>query len=137
MTIYNREDYKTVLPQIEKRMRNNTEDLSNVKEDINTLQGRIADLPTTLDSMVVERYTHAYSAMSGDSNLSWDETVTKDGYYPIGVVGFRSAKAQLVVDMAMIDSVTSGSCRIRMDARALHSTSAGTAEIYVLWIKEN
>ena len=136
MTIYNREDYRTVLPQLEKRMRNNTEDLSNAKEDINTLQGRIAELPTTLDSMVVERYTHEYSTIASGSNLSWDETVTKDGYYPIGVVGFRSARAQLVVDMATIDSVTSGSCRVRMNARALSNTSASTAEIHVLWIKE-
>jgi len=89
-----------------------------------------------LDYMVVEHYTHNYSAVSSGSQMSWSETKTKAGYYPIGVVGFRTSMAALLVNMCRIDNATSGSCDIKMAARAVASVSASTAEAWVLWIKE-
>ena len=90
-----------------------------------------------LDDFVVEEYTYNYSNVSSGGNMSWSATKTKAGYYPIGVVGFRTARAALVVNNCRIQNATSGSCDIAMDARAVAAVSASTAQMYVLWIKEN
>lgn len=88
-----------------------------------------------LGSFVVEEYTHAYSTVSSGNNMSWSETVTKSGYCPIGVVGFRTARAALLVNSCYISNEASGSCTINMNARAVASASATTASMWVLWIK--
>ena len=58
------------------------------------------------------------------------------GYYDTGVVGFRTNMQALVVNLAKLSSVQSGQCTINMNARAVANVSAGTAQMYVLWIKE-
>ena len=90
-----------------------------------------------LDDLVVEDYTHSYSNISSGGNMNWEETKTKSGYYPVGVVGFNANRATLVVDRAYIDSAQSGSCKIYMHARAVAAASANDAHLYVLWIKES
>lgn len=91
----------------------------------------------TLDDFVVEDYTHSYSNISSGGNMNWEESKTKSGYYPVGVVGFKTNRATLVVDRAYIDSAQSGSCKIYMHARAVAAASANDAHLYVLWIKES
>ena len=90
-----------------------------------------------LDDFVVETYTHNYSAISSGGNMQWSEGKTKANYYPIGVVGFYSGSGNLLCRRAEITSVTSGSCNLNMGARAAAAVSAGTANMQVLWIKEN
>lgn len=85
---------------------------------------------------VVEYYTHPYSSVSSGHNMDWSEPKSKTDYYPIGVVGFRTARAALVVDNCFVSDVSSGNCTINMNARAVASVSASTAEMWVLWIKE-
>ena len=85
--------------------------------------------------LVMEHYTHAFSAVSSGSVMDWSETKTKSGYYPLGVVGFRTTKQALLPNKCNISDVTSGSCTIGMNARAVSNVTAGTAEMDVLWVK--
>lgn len=87
-------------------------------------------------TFIVEEYTKSYSAISSGSAFNWSEQKSKSGYYPIGVVGFRTNMQALVVNMVKLSSVQSGQCTINMNARAVANVSAGTAQMYVLWIKE-
>ena len=89
------------------------------------------------NDLVIEEYTKAYSNIAGGGNFSWDESVSKSGYYPVGVVGFNAARAGLCCEFAFITDVVVGSCTIRMHAKNTTSSSiqANTAKIYVLWIK--
>jgi len=90
----------------------------------------------------IESYEHAYSNISSGNNMDWEQSKSKEGYYPIGVIGFRTARASLVVDACRVtsrayDPVTNtGSCTIAMNARASGgSASAATATMQVLWVK--
>ena len=87
-------------------------------------------------TFIVEEYTKSYSAISSGSAFNWSEQKSKSGYYPIGVVGFRTNMQALVVNMVKLSSVQSGQCTINMNARAVANVPAGTAQMYVLWIKE-
>lgn len=88
-----------------------------------------------LGSLVVETYTHAYANIASGSVMNWSETKTKVGYYPIGVVGFRTTRQALVVNRCNLTNVTNGSCTINMNARADIAVGSSTAEMYVLWVK--
>lgn len=87
------------------------------------------------DVFVVEHYDHSYSTISSGNGMDWSETKTKAGYWPIGVVGFATNRAALVVDRCRIQDVMLGSCTIQMNARAVASASSSSADMYVLWIK--
>ena len=90
-----------------------------------------------LDDFVVEEYTHSFSAISSGGAMNWSAAApTKTGYYPIGVVGFRTSMQALVVNMCRITDATSGNCTLNMNARAVAAVSAGTASMKVLWIAE-
>ena len=86
-------------------------------------------------TFIVEDYKYSYSNISSGGNMNWSETKTKNGYYPIGVVGFNANRATLVVDRAYISNVTVGSCTINLHARAVASASANDAHLYVLWVQ--
>lgn len=83
----------------------------------------------------VEKYTYAYETIASGSALVWTETKTKAGYYPLGVVGFRTARQALLTNRCDITNAANGSCTINMNARAVASATANTAEMYVLWVK--
>ena len=90
-----------------------------------------------LDYMVVEEYSKSYSNMSSGNNFDWrNDSKTKVGYYPIGVVGFQSGASQLAIVRANISDRASGSCKLQVYGRAMASVSASTAYVWVLWIKE-
>lgn len=86
---------------------------------------------------VVETYTKAYSNISSGGNFSWTEYVEKQGYYPVGVVGFNAARAGLCCEFAFIEGPAVGSCTLRMHAKNTTSSAiqANTARIMVLWVK--
>lgn len=90
----------------------------------------------TATTWKVEVYTKSYNNISSGGNFNWEETVTKSGYYPVGVVGFSSARASLCVEWAKLADETSGSCKIQMHAKATSAVSANTARLCVLWVKE-
>ena len=73
---------------------------------------------------------------STNQSLEYSDTVTQAGYYPIGVVGFRSSKANVVPSSARIQSQTEGSCALHFRWDYLGS-STETANLYadILWMK--
>ena len=85
--------------------------------------------------LVVEHYTHSFSDISSGSVMSWSESKSKSGYYPLGVVGFRTSRQALVTNRCDITNATNGSCTINMNARAVANVQGNTAEMYVLWVK--
>lgn len=87
------------------------------------------------DVFVIETYEHDYSKVSSGNNMSWDQAKTKAGYYPIGVVGFRTGRASLVTTGVRITNRAVGSCTLCMNARAVATASAATAYMQVLWVK--
>ena len=121
-----------------------TSDLTNDSGFITSasVPTKISDLTNdsgviAFNDLVIEEYTKAYSNIAGGGNFSWEESVSKSGYYPVGVVGFNAARAGLCCEFAFITDVAVGSCTLRMHAKNTTSTSisANTAKIYVLWIK--
>jgi hypothetical protein len=83
----------------------------------------------------VVKYTHTFSDIASGSVLSWSESKTKTGYYPLGVVGFRTTRQALVTNRCDITNATNGSCTINMNARAVAAVQGNTAEMEVLWVK--
>lgn len=84
---------------------------------------------------VVEQYTHPYSTVSSGNTMDWNETVTKAGYYPVGIVGVRTARAALLLNAFRLDNKAVGTCDIYINARAVASASASTAYCDILWVK--
>ena len=69
-------------------------------------------------------------------SLVYSDTVTQDGYYPIGIVGFRSSKANIVASSAKIQNEAEGSCTLQFRWDYLGSAT-DTANLYadILWVK--
>ena len=69
-------------------------------------------------------------------SLDYSDTVTQAGYYPIGVVGFRSSKANIVASSANIQNQAEGSCKLQFRWDYLGSATE-TANLYamILWMK--
>ena len=92
----------------------------------------------TIDRIAIKKYTKSFSSISSGGNLSWQEDISPAdmaGYYPVGVVGFNSYRAKLVVDRAYIENRAIGSCTIRFHASAFGAVDSGTAFVEILWIK--
>lgn len=108
----------------------------NVSVPTIELNGEITFKRST-EVFVVETYTKAYSNISSGGNFSWTEYVEKQGYYPVGVVGFNAARAGLCCEFAFIEDPAVGSCTLRMHAKNTTSSAiqANTARIMVLWVK--
>ena len=121
MAIYNREDSRTALPQLEKKIE--TEYVSKVDFS---------------DFLIVEKYENAFNAVSSGGNVTWTETVTKKGYYPLGIVGFRAGAEKLLLERCNIDEIDSGTCKLHYKATNpyVSTSNSGTAEVYILWVKE-
>lgn len=82
--------------------------------------------------------THNFSSVAANGNMTWTGvTITNPGYYPLGVVGYYSGAATLVVRRAEIENETVGSCTLNFAARNVGSSSvsAGTCNVQILWVK--
>lgn len=141
MTIYNREDYKTALPQIEKKIETNIAELSSAKEELTNLYKKIYDvigdiIPIVLDALVVEEHSFNYSSIpsGGDSGVQ-SVTFSKEGYYPIGVVGFRTGESDALPTRYKLSARDNGECTFEYFLRAVASVSASTGYVDILWIK--
>lgn len=65
-------------------------------------------------------------------------TVTNEGYYPLGIVGFRSSNTTgyLIPYWFRISSVAVGSCTASMSfANRSSSAQSSTIHAYILWVK--
>ena len=90
------------------------------------------------DFFMVTTETFSYPAISSGSG-SGARTATfsrQGGYYPLGVVGFRSGNSAAVPTRFDLTSRSSGQAELTYVLRAVGSVSAGSGDVHILWIKE-
>lgn len=89
--------------------------------------------------IVVESTTISTTSISANTAAEFTKTVTKSGYYPIGVVGFSCVNGSLVARRMYIDTIASGSCRAVANVRNVSSSSASASSVtmLILWRREN
>lgn len=90
------------------------------------------------DLFLVTTETFSYPAISSGSG-SGARTATfsvQGGYYPLGVVGFRSGNSGAVPTRFDLTSRSSGQAELTYVLRAVGNVSAGSGDVHILWIKE-
>jgi len=89
------------------------------------------------DVFVVETVEIPTTSISGNTAAEFDMTVSKSGYYPIGVVGFSCVQGTFVARRMYIDTQAVGSCRAVANVRNVSSSSAGASRVNlnILWVK--
>ena len=115
---------------------------SNVMVDGNIeLKALILKLLSNLkDFFMVSTETFSYPAISSGSG-SGTRTATfspayAQGYYPLGVVGFRTGNSSAVAVRFDLSSRSSGTAELSYVLRAVGSVSAGSGDVHILWVKE-
>ena len=85
----------------------------------------------------IQTLTMASSAsFTALGSLDYNYLVEKAGFYPVGIVGYRSQKAGIIPSSANIQNRTVGSCTLQF--RWDNTTSSDqTANLYafILWMK--
>lgn len=89
------------------------------------------------DFFMVTDKEFTYSAISSGGNSgTQSETYQNDGYYPLGVVGYRTGNGNAVPIRMLLSSQQSGQCTFQYYLRAVGAVSAGTGHVRILWVKE-
>ena len=87
-------------------------------------------------TFVVTTETFSYSAISNGSGSGVrTATFSKSGYYPVGVMGFRTGNSAAVPTRLNLSSRSSGSAELSYVLRAVAAVSAGSGDVDILWIK--
>ncbi len=101
------------------------------------------DPETTDSAFVVDRITFTYSAISSGGNSGTiTKSISKKGYIPVAVVGFRTGNSNAVPIRLRLDNkswastLPTGSCNFEILLRAVGSVSAGSGDADILWVKE-
>lgn len=92
----------------------------------------------TLSAFISESYQMATAETFDTStpSKSYTDTVTKTGYYPIGIIGYRSTSQFVVPYSLRLQNQTSGSCKLQCSWRYIGSSSAtSTLYVEILWCK--
>ena len=86
---------------------------------------------------MVKTHTFSYSAISsGSGSGTKTATFSESGYYPLGVVGFRTGNSAAVPIRFNLSERTSGQAELTYVLRAVASVSAGSGDVDILWVKE-
>ena len=87
-------------------------------------------------TFVVTTETFSYPAISNGSGSGVrTATFSKSGYYPVGVMGFRTGNRAAVPTRLNLSSRSSGSAGLSYVLRAVAAVSAGSGDVDILWIK--
>ena len=90
-----------------------------------------------LSDFMVKTHTFSYSAISsGSGSGTKTATFSESGYYPLGVVGFRTGNSAAVPIRFNLSERTSGQAELTYVLRAVASVSAGSGDVDILWVKE-
>lgn len=102
-------------------------DLSTGKFTANAITETLFDVSTE---------TATITSIAAGSVAAKAVTVTKTGYYPLGVVGFQVTQAVQVFRRCYLSDIASGSCKVNFNVRNTGG-SAADADLtaYVLWVK--
>ena len=90
-----------------------------------------------LSDFMIKTHTFSYSAISsGSGSGSKTATFSETGYFPLGVVGFRTGNSAAVPTRFNLTSRTSGQAELTYVLRAVAAVSAGSGDVDILWVKE-
>lgn len=79
----------------------------------------------------------SYPAISsGSGSGTRTETFSNPGYYPLGVIGFRSGNSSAAAVRFSLSSRSSEQCVLSYVLRAVGAVSAGSGDVDILWVKE-
>lgn len=84
---------------------------------------------------VVETYSEHSSKSVGTSGASATYNISKSGYYPLGIVGFFTSDANVLVRACYLNNVSNGSATINYYMRSISGTKTVTQTTRVLWVK--
>ena len=95
-------------------------------------------------AFVVERVDITYSAISSGGNSGLlTESISKAGYIPLAIVGFKTGNSSAVPIRVWLENKVYGHpvagigyCDIEVYLRAVAAVSAGTMQVDVLWMKK-
>lgn len=100
-------------------------------------QYKVNNKTATFDALTVTDEKFTYSAISSGGNSgTQSETYQNAGYYPLGVVGYRTGNGNAVPIRMRLSSQQSGQCTFQFYLRAVGAVSAGTGHVHILWVKE-
>ena len=87
-------------------------------------------------TFVVTTETFSYPAISnGSGSGTRTATFSNTGYYPVGVMGFRTGNSAAVPIRFSLSSRSSDSATLSYVLRAVSAVSAGSGDVDILWIK--
>lgn len=88
-------------------------------------------------TFVVESVEIETARLNSGANGQYNVTAQKEGYYPIGVVGFSCVNGSLVARRMYIDTQAIGSCNAVVNVRNVASSaaSASSVTLNILWVK--
>ena len=90
-----------------------------------------------LSDFMTKTHSFSYSAISsGSGSGTKTATFSKSGYFPLGVVGFRTGNSAAVPVRFNLSSRTSGQAELSYVLRAVAAVSAGSGDVDILWVKE-
>jgi hypothetical protein len=90
-----------------------------------------------LSDMSVVTESFSYSAISsGSGSGTKTATFTKTGYFPVGVLGFRTGNSAAVPIRFNLTKRESGTAELTFVLRAVAAVSAGSGDVDILWIRE-
>lgn len=78
------------------------------------------------------------SIASGSTSGATSETFTMAGYYPVGIVGYKTGTGKVMFARMEITSASSGECTIYYNAYNAANSASGSlsASVDILWVKE-
>ena len=89
--------------------------------------------------MEIQTYRMAQNAsFSAESpSIEYSDTITKAGFYPLGIVGYRSSKALIIPSSARLQNPASGTCSLHFRWDYV-GVGTDTANLYadILWVRE-
>lgn len=90
-----------------------------------------------LSDFMTKTHTFSYSAISsGSGSGTKTATFSESGYFPLGVVGFRTGNSAALPVRFNLSSRTSGQAELTYVLRAVAAVSAGSGDVDILWVKE-
>lgn len=93
---------------------------------------------STADSFVVETYSNHSSKNVTTSGVNTTYNISKEGYLPIGIVGFYVSNANVYVRACYLTNIAEGSATINYYMRTAASNTgvnSVTQTTRVLWVK--
>lgn len=110
---------------------------ADVKVDGNLTVSKNVIFSSPNDVFVVERYTPINGVSVASKNYKdYSDTISKQGYYPVGVVGHSGHSRYTVPTRALLEDQTIGRATLKaMVANLESSAKTMTFDVDVLWVK--